>query len=273
MTPNIKFDELAKLETNTVESKNKWKSFGLMFQGRIFDFVCKNRVERDQIVMQILTRCTLNYHREIHWKTDEKDGNKKTFFLGGIGQRDIDKSDVSAYPSDPEEDNHSVDDHMATNLEDDDMASQEVASQHVTSQHVAGQHVRLRHVQHVPVPSDNPPAIESFDKSISALLKRETDKIRESQRQLLQRQKSIEKKYRKRLQQKQREWDAERKSLKNENKRLRADLNSLHSDAAAMRIADVSMEIEHEEEVEQEIEFKEQRSKVISLLVDRMVSN
>ena len=40
-----------------------------------------------------------------------------------------------------------------------------------------------------------------------------------------------------------------------------------------MRNADVSMEIEHEEEVEQEIEFKEQRSKVISLLVDRMVSN
>ena len=79
----ITFKGLTHVKTNAVELSNKWKSFTLEAKSGEYEFIAKNRAERDLIVIKILTRWTAMDHgtKEMFWELDERDGNKKTFVM------------------------------------------------------------------------------------------------------------------------------------------------------------------------------------------------
>ena len=69
--PNIRFDSITHIVlNNATKTKDKRRSFGLKSKGIVYNFLAKDKEQRNQILlMEILTRYPTNRTNRTHWKS------------------------------------------------------------------------------------------------------------------------------------------------------------------------------------------------------------
>ena len=128
MTPNIKFKELSQiLMDNAGKEKYRERSFGMKYNGNIFNFFAKNNRKRNQIFSEILSKFPSNDSKRAHWKTMQLATENAALNMNGKEHRVSRKKHVLAKG----EGTQGRDDDMRLNTSDEEAPSKHLSSEKV----------------------------------------------------------------------------------------------------------------------------------------------